>query len=129
MAANPATPGRWVGRVTTPYAAQYAEPIAARAGEALIVTDRVDHWDGRQDWVWVWCTDPRGKSGRVPAALIEGEGAHAHARRDYSAAELFVAAGAEIAVEREESGWLWCIDAGGNAGWVPSANVARITSA
>jgi hypothetical protein len=114
-------------RVTVSYEAQYLDPIAVGAGEPITVTDRVDHWQGREDWVWVWCTDLRGKSGWVPAGLIAREdaatGPAGRAREDYVAVELGVTAGEEVIVRRSESGWLWCTNRLGQCGWVPADHV------
>jgi hypothetical protein len=52
---------RQSGRVKTAYMAEYADPIIVSAGEALGVDDRVETWDGNPQWIWVWCSDPRGR--------------------------------------------------------------------
>lgn len=115
---------RWRGRVIAAHEASYPDPIAFRAGEPLAVGGRTGTWDGHADWVWLWCTDPRGKSGWVPQRYIAIQGDAGRALGDYSAAELTVSAGDVLAVEDEESGWLWCRTSSGEHGWVPAANVA-----
>jgi hypothetical protein len=111
------------GRVKTAYTAEYADPIIVSAGEALGVDDRVETWDGNPQWVWVWCSDPRGRQGWVPSGWIAWEGERATAARDYAATELTVAAGEAVTATEAESGWLWCTDQLGRSGWVPAANV------
>lgn len=112
-----------VCRVIAPYTASYPDPIVVRAGEALAVGDRVSHWDDNAEWVWVWCSDPRGRSGWVPHDVIAWEGDHATATRDYAATELTVAVGEELTATAMESGWLWCANQLGLSGWVPVANL------
>ncbi|MGH2517108.1 MAG: SH3 domain-containing protein [Ktedonobacterales bacterium] len=90
------------------------------------MSDRIDHWRDRPEWVWVWCTGPDGSSGWVPDAYIERTGENAIIRRDYDAAELTVQAGAEVVVEREESGWFWCVTRQGACGWIPIENVVLL---
>lgn len=122
-----ATP--WRGRMIAPHEASYPDPIAFRSGERLEVSGREDAWGGRPEWVWTWCSDPRGKSGWVPKGYVavEGDGESGRALRDYNSAELSVAEGDAVVVEgEEESGWFWCrAEATGERGWVPAANVER----
>jgi hypothetical protein len=110
-------------RVTADYRAQYSDPISVRAGEALEVSGREDRWDDKPDWVWLWCTDPRGKSGWMPQGYVELIGGQGRARRDYAATELSVSAGETVNAEQEESGWLWCTNQQGGSGWVPADHV------
>lgn len=86
------TPGARA-RVIATYEAQYADPVTFRHGEEVVVTDRVDRWRDNPDWLWIWCTDARGRSGWVPAGAIERHGATGLGLRDYSAVELSVTAG------------------------------------
>ncbi|HKV85892.1 MAG TPA: SH3 domain-containing protein, partial [Ktedonobacterales bacterium] len=83
------------------------------------VSDRVDRWRENPEWLWIWCTDARGKSGWVPAGAIERRGATGLGSRDYSAVELSVTAGEALTVEEELSGWLLCATDDGRRGWVP----------
>ena len=103
------------------YQTQFLDPISLQGGETLIVSEKVDYWNDNPEWVWLWCTDERGKSGWVPKNAIDfdADGKTGTARYDYSARELSVAAGDEVVVERKESGWFWCTDQQGRSGWVP----------
>src|SRR5258706_3577950 len=58
------------GRVTSAYSAQYTDPLIVRAGEPLIESARVEPWEDNPEWMWVWCSDARGKSGWVPRDYI-----------------------------------------------------------
>lgn len=114
-------------RVIADYQALYPDPLSLRAGETLEISEKVEYWNGNPDWMWIWCTDQRGKSGWVPK---DGIDSHANsttgiARYDYAATELTVAVGDELVVEREESGWLWCTDQRGKSGWIPTAHVTE----
>ncbi|MGH2484388.1 MAG: SH3 domain-containing protein [Ktedonobacterales bacterium] len=112
-------------RVTANYEAQYADPITFTRGEEIAVTDREEPWRDNPDWLWVWCTDARGKSGWVPKGYVERRGATGVGLRDYSAVELSVTAGELLTVEDEAAGWLLCATEGGRRGWVPLECVDR----
>ncbi|MEO6887686.1 MAG: SH3 domain-containing protein [Ktedonobacteraceae bacterium] len=123
---TPVQPRRY--RVTTDYQASSTDPIAVHAGETFQVSEKVDAWQDNPDWLWVWCTDQRGKSGWVPKAIIvlNADGTTGTTRNAYAARELSVVAGDELAASHEESGWLWCSDQQGRQGWVPLAHVASL---
>lgn len=113
------------GRVVKDYQAQFADPMAVEAGEAFTVSERAEPWENTPAWMWVWCTDQRGKSGWVPRNIIQmdtdGQTGTTHAA--YNARELTVTAGQELSIEQEESGWFWCCDQQGKRGWVPISHM------
>ena len=113
--------------VIADHQASYPDPISVKAGERLTISEKVDYWNGNPDWVWIWCTDARGKSGWVAKRLIDvhADGTTGIVRYDYTATELTVAIGDELIVEREESGWLWCTNFRGKSGWVPADHVTE----
>jgi hypothetical protein len=104
-------------RVSRGYTRVYTDPIAIQAGDPLTLGLEDDEYPG-----WIWCTDPHGRSGWAPLAIINRDAAVA--LEDYSAAELSAAAGEVLVVEREESGWAFCRNAAGERGWLPLANLA-----
>ena len=112
-------------KVIEDYQAEYADPIAVEAGETFAVSEKTSTWEDNPAWMWVWCTDQRGKSGWVPQNLIQmdadGQTGSTHAA--YNAIELTVSAGQELTIEQEESGWFWCRDQQGKHGWVPISHV------
>src|SRR5712691_4265225 len=107
------------GRVIADYQALYPDPIALSAGESLTLSEQVESWRGNPQWIWIWCTDQRGKSGWVPKATIafHATGTTGTVRSAYAATELTVAVGDALLIEREESGWLWCTNQEGKSGW------------
>src|SRR5581483_8898359 len=112
-----------VGRVTQSYQAQYPDPLSVQAGEPLQVSAKTDPWNNNPAWVWVWCTDPRGKSGWVPQNLIDP---HNHtARFDYSAIELSAQVGETLTIESANNGWFWCRNQHGQRGWIPIDHVTE----
>jgi len=119
-----AGPGRTC-RVAKDYQAEFPDPIAVEAGEAFTVSARTSAWEHNPAWMWVWCTDRRGKSGWVPKNSIQmatdGQTGTTHAA--YDARELTVTAGQELSIEHEESGWFWCCDQQGKCGWVPISHM------
>lgn len=104
-------------RVVESYTAAYLDPLRARAGEVLALGKRDDEFPG-----WVWCTDPRGKSGWTPESYLEIHGDTGTLLHDYDARELTVKENDILIVEIEESGWLLCITDSGARGWVPERN-------
>jgi len=55
-------------RVITDYQATYADPITMRASETVEFEGKEDNWNG---WIWLWCTNSKGKSGWVPKSYLE----------------------------------------------------------
>jgi hypothetical protein len=92
----------------------YPDPLTVRAGEPLTVGRRDPDWPG-----WLWCTDPRGKSGWVPESFIDNN----TISRDYTARELCVSPGDEVEPLLEVAGWLWCKTPSGATGWLPSTHL------
>lgn len=113
------------GRVIKGYQAEFADPIAVEAGEAFTVSEKTSAWENNPAWIWVWCTDQRGKSGWVPKNIIqmERDGQTGTTHAAYSARELTVTAGQQLTIEQEESGWFWCCDQQGTCGWVPTSHM------
>ena len=101
-------------RVVRHWAATYPDPMAGSAGEPVRVGRADDEYPG-----WRWCTDPRGREGWMPEALIGADGC---ATEDYDARELTVSVGDEGEVLRERGGWLWCRAADGSTGWIPETS-------
>ncbi len=109
--------------VVKDYQASNGDPLSIEAHEELHVSEKVDFWNDNPDWVWIWCTDPRGKSGWVPKNRIHRDGNIATTSSAYSALELTVVEGDVLEVKEEESGWLWCVDQQRKCGWVPLEHV------
>lgn len=105
-------------KVIKSYASTYPDPIKVKKGDILKVGNKESDWNG-----WTWCTDQNGKSGWLPDSYIKKDGSNCTVLCDYEATELTVNIGEELIVEKEESGWLWCINKEGLRGWIPSENV------
>ncbi len=114
--------GRQRGRVIADHQASYPDPISVQAGEELYVSGKEDNWRG---WIWLWCENSAGKSGWVPRGYVERRDEKHVARYDYDAIELSVRAGEEVTLEKEESGWFWCVNQAGKSGWVPAEKIER----
>lgn len=85
-----------------------------RAGERVQVGRDDPEFPG-----WRWCTASDGRQGWVPEDLLEADGASATMRRDYTARELDVRAGAEVGLGEAIHGWVWATDTAGRSGWIP----------
>jgi hypothetical protein len=116
-------------RVVKDYQAEFADPIAVEAGEAFAVSERTSTWENNPAWIWLWCTDQRGKSGWVPKNIIQmnADGQTGTTPTAYNARELTVATGQELSIEQEESGWFWCCDQQGKYGWVPISHMMTVS--
>ena len=104
------------GLVTQDYRAAYPDPLAMAAGERLVLGKRDPEFPG-----WIWGTSAAGRSGWVPESYLDIQGTRGTARRDYTAAELTVAAGVELELLDFESGWYWAETKEGARGWVPAS--------
>ena len=107
--------------VMADYQAAYPDPICVSIGETFQVSEKANVWNSNPDWIWIWCTDQRGKQGWVPKKVItfNSDGTTGTARSTYTARELTVAVGEELVAHQDESGWLWCTNQQGKSGWVP----------
>lgn len=104
------------GLVVAPYAAAYPDPLTVHVGEKVRLVARISEWPG-----WIWCVNTANRGGWVPETyLMRKDDRNGVILTNYSAAELTVAEQEELAVEREESGWLWCTNQRGDSGWVPA---------
>jgi SH3-like domain-containing protein len=103
-------------RVVRDYSAQYPDPITVRAGDRVAVGADDPQFPG-----WRWCTGPDGRQGWVPEEFLQRTGSVAVMRRDYTARELSVPAGADVAIHDRVAGWLWVTDVNGIQGWIPES--------
>src|SRR4051794_16242582 len=111
--------------VTTPYRRPYNNPIAVRAGAAVVPDfEKFSELAG-----WVWCLAPDGRTGWAPRGWLERNGDEWRITRDYDAIELTVNAGDTLSIEFEESGFYWVEAQDGSKGWVPIANVTIVPEA
>ena len=103
---------------TEDYEAAYPDPLMVRRGETLIPARWDEEWPG-----WVWCSNTRGVGGWFPERLLNREGGEHRALADFDGTELSFRAGDTFVVESDECGWLWCRNAAGERGWVPSNRI------
>ena len=101
-------------RAVKSWQTQYPDPIRGAAGDRLALGRRDDEYPG-----WVWATAADGRDGWVPESWLRVDGDSGTLRRDYTAAELPLAAGDVVSGELIVSGWLWATAADGRTGWVP----------
>lgn len=101
------------------HAGETGEPFAAQAGEPVRITGGADLWQGRADWVWVWCCDLRGRAGFVPQNYLAGVGPTRSITADYTARELPLRQGQRVQATLIESGWAWSQTEDGRTGWAP----------
>ncbi len=90
-------------------------PLVIRPGDSLRVEEETS-----EEWpTFALVTNEKGQRGWVPKHCLRREGNHAIAIKQYDTATLSPAVGEFLTVLEEdiESGWLWCRDRKGRAGW------------
>ena len=110
-------------RVIESHSATYLDAIAFRAGDPIVLSGKIDVWDGHR---WLWATGPDGKAGWVPDSFVASGHGKTCAARDYSAAELTCRAGEILTASAEVHGWAWCRSDSGRQGWVPLRNLSPL---
>lgn len=105
-------------RVLRDYRTQYAEPITMSVGERVVLGARDTEWPE-----FIWGTDVRGRSGWVPARVLDRDRGDACCIVDYSARELDADAGETLNLIHETGGWWWCENARQQQGWLPATHL------
>jgi SH3-like domain-containing protein len=108
-------------KVTQDYVAQYADPIAALAGQELLVCQQDDEYP-----CWWWCRGPDGREGWVPESFLRFKDGKEILLRDYDATELSACVGEVLEVHEQVDGWARATNSEGRAGWLPLKHVATI---
>jgi SH3-like domain-containing protein len=96
---------------------EYSDPIQIASGERVSVGHEDDEFPG-----WKWCKASDGREGWVPVELLSSEGSAALVLEDYSARELAVQPGEEVAIENARHNWLLVRNARGERDWVPASH-------
>jgi len=101
--------------LTADHAIPARAPLVVRPGEVVQVGDRDTEWPA-----FVFVTTAHG-TGWVPARHIDVDGPSGVVRVGYDTTELPAEAGevVEVVEDDPESGWAWCRNADGRAGWIP----------
>ncbi|EAN6189189.1 hypothetical protein N5483_001990 [Salmonella enterica subsp. enterica serovar Chester] len=101
---------------------EYPDPVSFTRGTYLTIREK---YEGKEGWDnWFYCIAPGGTGGWVPEQVfIRFEGTfRGIATEDYTARELEVKKGDEVAGLRSLNGWMWCERlSDGQTGWVPQA--------
>lgn len=108
-------------RVVADHVRSCEEPIRFERGESILV----EQPDARHPGWW-WCTDRRGRSGRVHESYFEEEDYRFVAREDYDARELSAKAGEVVEALDTRGGWALCRNNVGETGWLPLAKLAPV---
>lgn len=105
-------------RVLRDYRTQYPDPIAISVGEPVVLGARDTEWPE-----FIWGTDVRGRSGWVPARVLDRDHGDACCIADYSARELDADVGETLDLIHETGGWWWCENARQQQGWLPATHL------
>lgn len=98
------------------YTAQYINPITLfpRDEVTLGQEETEEKWKG-----WIWATHG-GQAGWIPLQIIANRVENkARITAAYTARELSVSVGDQVAVSHTLNGWLWA-DFGAVSGWIPA---------
>ncbi|GIV84549.1 MAG: hypothetical protein KatS3mg052_1556 [Candidatus Roseilinea sp.] len=110
-------------RVVADHVRSHDNAICFERGESI----RVEQPDARYPGWW-WCTDRRGRSGRVHESYFEEEDYRFVAREDYDARELTVCAGEVVEALDVRGDWALCRNSARETGWVPLAKLAPVAN-
>lgn len=105
-------------RVISPREVSYKIPLEAKKGETLTLGAHDVDWPG-----WIWGVANDGRKGWIPESYLEISGTTGKVTRDYTGRELSISIGDVLTAEYGEAGWSWCVDRGGNTGWVPDKHL------
>jgi uncharacterized protein YgiM (DUF1202 family) len=108
-------------RIIAAYEPEYLNPIEVAAGETIQVGDEDQEFPG-----WKWCRASDEREGWVPVELISTHDEEAKVVEDYSARELSVKPGEEVAIEEARHGWLLVRNARGQRGWIPGSHAHEV---
>ena len=98
----------------TNYTVVDRSPLHLQAGDLVQTGPRDKSWPG-----WIWVTAEDGRGSYVPEDILETDAGGSRVRTAFSARDLSVQQGEQVAALREVKGWLWCRKAGGEEGWLP----------
>lgn len=112
---------RRLGRVILKRETFYPDPLEVVEGDRVTVGERDEEWTG-----FLWCVSPGGKDGWVPENYVEHSGDVGVMRCEYTAGELTISVGEELALHKSESGWYWTTNKEGESGWVPANHIELI---
>jgi uncharacterized protein YgiM (DUF1202 family) len=105
-------------RVVKAYQSAFPDPVKLGEGEPVTVQEKKSEWEG-----WLWCVNREGRNGWVPEHYVSRDQNVCTMTVDYDATELSVEAGETLELHKRESGWWWCVNQTGAAGWVPEENL------
>lgn len=105
-------------KVIADFNSEYSDPLIVREGDLLNIKEKSLEWPG-----WIYCINQHAQKGWVPESYINITGEFGVVLCPYNAAELNVRIGDQLMVAQEESGWCWCMNEGGEKGWVPAKNL------
>ena len=104
--------------VVEPYQSNYLNPITLKKGQVLVKKNKQPQteWSG-----WLFCST-NDKEGWVPEQIIQkNDQGELVSLKAYTARELDVLKGEEVARLEEMNGWFWCERIGkGDSGWLPA---------
>lgn len=104
-------------KVIKPWMQSYSPALSVAEGECVTFGERDDDWPG-----WVWCRNRDGLGGWLPEdqLSVSASGETAVLMQAFDTVELTVEFGERLEGFEQRSGWIWCRNAVGRKGWVPS---------
>lgn len=99
--------------------ASFPYAVDLKQGAVVTITDR-------DEGGWAWCITHDERGAWIPKAYLRQINHTATMLVDYDSTELDLGIGDTLIGITVESGWLLCINSGGNKGWVPIDKVKKI---
>jgi hypothetical protein len=92
-------------------------PLELNPSDSVKIGPKDAAWPG---WVWVNAADGRGSF--VPESHLEvhADGQTATVLKAFNARDLSIKKSEIVTALREVNGWLWCANAAGQEGWLPT---------
>jgi hypothetical protein len=107
--------------MSTHYQANSDYEVLDRCPLVLAPHDQVKVGPKDATWVgWVWVTAGDGRSSFVPEDHLAIHGEQATVIKAFNARDLSVKKHEPVTALREVDGWLWCRNAAGAEGWLPT---------
>jgi hypothetical protein len=104
--------------VTAKHEPSFPYAMKLGLGDKVTITDKEEEG-------WIWCT--KGKTGVwIPKTYISRQDHTATMLIDYDSTELDVSVGEQLKEITVESGWMLCINAQGQRGWIPATKVKKL---
>jgi hypothetical protein len=111
-------------RANSDYTVVDRSPLQLAKGDSVRLGPKDTSWPG---WIWAISEDGRGSFVPEDHLKISTDATTAVVKKAFNARDLSVKKGETITALREVNGWLWCQNAEGTEGWLPTFVLTSVT--